>query len=518
MAFSPMPFDLRDEGSAKIGVVKNVPRHQVRRLVTIGLDDDYTLAVWRTHTGTWEDCHLEASEKSGKLKVLFAMWPTGLRNGHFDIVTGGMRHIKFWNVCGRNLKPTSGVFGRLAKLQPLTCAENIDHQLVTGTVTGHLYVWEGRTVVRVVKAHTHTINDMHSTGELLVTGGKDGAIKVWGPDVLNLLSFNIAEADPVPFHRSIRSVCFLNDKDKSTILVGTMGSEIYEISKDSARMIRLSAGHCSDEVWGLAPHPTDPDLYLTSGDDHTVRLWTVRDRAQIAMVPVETMSRCIEWSPDGGVIALGLGGRVGKGRHRKDGAYVVLDATDFSVVHEGQDSRDWIQDIKFSADGRLLALGSQDTKIYLYDVQTDATRSFHLRVKCERHNSNITHLDFDADGAYIQSNCGANELLFYKTADGEQVAHPSDLKDTVWATQTTVLGWPIKGVWPADEPGAEVTACCIEESKTLVATSDRGRVKLFRYPCIIKGAEFDVQTGHSSGITNLCFTKESQYVLRASTC
>ena len=73
MAFSPMPFDLRDEGSAKIGVVKNVPRHQVRRLVTIGLDDDYTLAVWRTHTGTWEDCHLEASEKSGKLKVLFAM-------------------------------------------------------------------------------------------------------------------------------------------------------------------------------------------------------------------------------------------------------------------------------------------------------------------------------------------------------------------------------------------------------------------------------------------------------------
>jgi len=87
----------------------------------------------------------------------------------------------------------------------------------------------------------------------------------------------------------------------------------------------------------------------------------------------------------------------------------------------------------------------------------------------------------------------------------------------VWATQTTVLGWPIKGMWPADEPGAEVTACRIEESKTLVATSDRGRVKLFRYPCIINGAEFDVQTGHSSGMTNLCFTKDREYVLRAST-
>ena len=550
MCFSPMPFEIRDEESARIGVVKNIPRHQVRRLITVGLDDDYTIAVWRTHTGTWEDCHLEATEKSSKLKVLFALCPSGVRNGEYDLVTGGMRHIKFWNVSGRNLKPTSGVFGRLAKLQPLTCAANIDHQLVTGTVTGHLYVWEGRTVARVVKAHTTTVNDLHSTGDLLVSGGKDGAIKVWGPDILNLLSFNIAEADPVPFHRSIRSVCLLDDKDRSTILVGTMGSEIYEISKDSARMIRLSAGHCSDHLWGLAPHPTDPDLYLTAGDDHTVRLWTVRDRAQIAMVPVETMTRCIAWSPDGSLIALGLGGRVGKGRHRKDGAFVVLDATDLSVIHEGQDSRDWIQDIKFSADGRLLALGSQDTKIYLYDVQNDSTRSFHLRVKCERHNSYITHLDFDQEGAYLQSNCGANELLFYKTADGEQVAHPSDLKDTQWASQTTTLGWPIQGacrrvpaprvvalrldshatavltlprcgcwswlagIWPVDEAGSEVTACNVNPSKTLAATCDnRGRVKLFRYPCINKGAKFDVNTGHAHPVTNLRFTCDGEYVL-----
>jgi len=53
----------------------------------------------------------------------------------------------------------------------------------------------------------------------------------------------------------------------------------------------------------------------------------------------------------------------------------MLDATDFSVLHGGQDSRDWIQDIKCSVDGHLLALGSQDTKIYLHDVQTDATTS-----------------------------------------------------------------------------------------------------------------------------------------------
>lgn len=233
----------------------------------------------------------------------------------------------------------------------------------------------------------------------------------------------------------------LADRDRSAILVGTKGSEIYEISKDSGRIIRLSAAHCADHVWGIAPHPTDPDIIATTGDDHTVRVWTLRDHAQLAMVHVETMARCCAWSPDGSMLAVGLGGRVGKGRHRKDGAFVILDAEDLSVIHEGQDSRDWIRDVKFSPDGKLLALGSEDTKIYLYDVGEGSTRSFTLRCKCERHNSYITHLDFDTMSAYIRSNCGANELIFYKTSDGEQVAHPSDLKDSLWATSTATLTW-----------------------------------------------------------------------------
>ena len=93
-----------------------------------------------------------------------------------------------------------------------------------------------------------------------------------------------------------------------------------------------------------------------------------------------------------------------------------------------------------------------------------------MRVKCERHNSSITHLDFDADGADIQSKCGANELLFYKTIDGEQVAHTSELKDTVWATQTTVLGSGAVagGVCqsPACIQSAEVTACHLTKQNT----------------------------------------------------
>ena len=69
--------------------------------------------------------------------------------------------------------------------------------------------------------------------------------------------------------------------------------------------------------------------------------------------------RAIAWSPDGTMLAVGYGGRTGTGRSRKDGSFVLLKAADLSTIHEGQDSRDWICEIKFSPDSSLLAMSSQ---------------------------------------------------------------------------------------------------------------------------------------------------------------
>lgn len=510
LAFSPLPAE--DVG---INSGKTV-RHAVRRLATVGLDDDHTVAVWRSHTGTWEDGHLEASEKSEKLKVLFAYWPSGESNGSFELVTGGVRHIKFWKIDGRNLKAISGVFGAIGRKQPLTCCTEVDGQLVTGTVTGHIYVWEKTRVIRAVKAHSATLNDIHSSGELLVTGGKDGAIKVWGGDIVNILSFNIAEARPLPFNKSIRSVALLCDKERSTILVATKASELYEISRASGRMLRLSTGHCAHETWGLAQHPINPDLFATAGDDHTIRIWSATRRQQVAMVAIETMTRAVEWSPDGSMLVVGVGGRVGRGRHRKDGAFLVLSAEDLSTLHEGQDSRDWISEVRFSPDGSMLAVGSQDTKVYLYDCIRDAAKSFPLKCRCERHNSGVKHLDFDRKGDHIRSNCGAHELLYYKTSDGEQVMHPSDLKDTKWATRVCPLTWDVQAIHPDAMDGAEVTTAHVSHDETLVASGDDlGRVKVFRFPAINKGAEFEFGLGHAAPIMTCRWLLNDEFFVTA---
>ena len=99
-------------------------------------------------------------------------------------------------------------------------------------------------------------------------------------------------------------------------------------------------------VTGLAPHPTDPDVYATVGDDCTLRIWSAEHRRPNHEMAIETMSRAVAWAPSGDFIALGLGGHTRRGRSNKDGSFLIISAASMLVEHEGRDSREWITDAK----------------------------------------------------------------------------------------------------------------------------------------------------------------------------
>lgn len=96
------------------------------------------------------------------------------------------------------------------------------------------------------------------------------------------------------------------------------------------------------------------------------------------------------------------------------GQFYLLRGADLSVLHEGQDSRDWITDIKWSPDGSTLAIASQDSKVYVYQITNTGVLAAKLISKCEMSNSPVMHIDFDATGAYILTNDTQQELLFCK--------------------------------------------------------------------------------------------------------
>ena len=108
------------------------------------------------------------------------------------------------------------------------------------------------------------------------------------------------------------------------ILVGTYGGDVIEIvtaanskresgseldvnldiSKAKAEVLQHS--HFGGELWGLAVHPTDPDIYATAGDDGLLRIYSVTMNTVLYSMDLGRSARALAWHPQGDLIAVGM--------------------------------------------------------------------------------------------------------------------------------------------------------------------------------------------------------------------
>jgi WD40 repeat protein len=122
-----------------------------------------------------------------------------------------------------------------------------------------------------------------------ITGGNDGLILVWSLGQkchikIDIRKLRNTKLDPVgkelgklnPGVRGLDASKFLSSN--SRILVGTRGSDVFEVDTDGILLNTIVQGHSPDtpyskpEVWGLSCHPTE-NKFVTCGSDRTVRLW-----------------------------------------------------------------------------------------------------------------------------------------------------------------------------------------------------------------------------------------------------
>jgi WD40 repeat protein/Ca2+-binding EF-hand superfamily protein len=491
------------------------------QIVSVGQDEAHSVAIWSTCSGGWEDGKRAASAKGDSNKVLFAHY-TGTTD--YALITGGVKHVNFWKLDGKVLSSKKGTFGGKGTFQPILCAATVfnatggvvmDKQVVTGTANGLIYVWDGRTVGRTIVAHKKAVNTMFATKEGgLISGSRSGTVKVWSSSMEELQKFDINDATPSPLNSAVRSVCI--DAMGTRLLVGTQGSEMYEIetdAPDASSATLVSQGHCSDELWGLAMHPTNADLYATAGDDGTVRVWSLSTKKCLRKRQLETMSRAVAWSPDGKQLAVGLGGRVVGGQpHASEGALVVLDAETMATVMNVQESKEWISDVKYSPNGQLVAAASYDNNLYLFDAS-----SYGLMGTCKGHSAAVTHFDFSADSNSIRSTCAGYELRFFSTSTGvEDPKGSATLKNTEWATETCPLGWGVSGVWVEDENGVATEINAVDrsaDSKLLAAVDETGAVKIYSYPVTSDKADWSAGAGHSVHVTNARFNSAGNQLI-----
>ncbi|XP_077381857.1 echinoderm microtubule-associated protein-like 6 isoform X7 [Festucalex cinctus] len=460
-----------------------------QRLASVGLDAKNTVCVW-----DWRRGRVLASATGHSDRIFDVAWDRQLSA---RLVSCGVKHIKFWTLCGNALTPKRGIFGKTGDLQTILCVATAKEQTTySGALNGDVYVWRGAALVRTVQAaHGAGIFSMHASEEGFATGGRDGCVRLWDADFKPITKIDLREAEQGYKGLSIRSVCWKADR----IVAGTQDSEIFEVMvRERDKPLLLMQGHSEGELWALDLHPKQP-VAVTGSDDRSVRLWSLPDHTLLARCNMEESVRSVSFNNDGSQLALGM----------KDGSFTVLRVRDMTEVVHIKDRKEVIHELKFSPDGSFLAVGSNDGVVDVYAV----AQRFKKVGECSRSAAFITHLDWSVDSRFLQTNDGAGEHLFYRMPAGKLVSK-EEAKGVHWMTWTGVLGPEVNSIWPKYSNVTNVNSVDANYSgAVLAAGDDQGLVKLFRFPCLKKGAKFKKYIGHSAHVTNVRWSGDLQWLV-----
>ncbi|XP_077290985.1 echinoderm microtubule-associated protein-like 2 isoform X2 [Arctopsyche grandis] len=409
-----------------------------------------------------------------------------------QIVTCGKNHIAFWTLDqGGTLYKRMGIFENRDKPKYVTClAFSPDGDVISGDSNGNIIVW-GRgtnTIIKFIRGvHEGSIFSICilKDGSALSGGGKDGRLIQLDGDLA-----------PTGIECAIEGhfggVRVLAEGRGSQVLVGTTKNCILQ-GDFSLTFSPVVLGHL-DELWGLACHPNLAQ-FVTAGWDCLLQMWDALSHSTVWSKDIGDRAQSCAFSRDGSAVVVGC----------LTGKWMVFDSVTRELVAQNTDGAEPIQCIKFSPDGRLVAFGSRDNFIYIYQVDEDC-RKYSRLGKCLGHSSYITHVDWSADGQYLRSNSGDYELLYWNPTTCRQITNTSSLRDVEWDSNTCTLSFQTIGIWPENADGTDINSCESSHDNRLVATGDDfGKVKLFSYPTTQPKSLCHQYGGHSSHVTSVSF-------------
>jgi microtubule-associated protein-like 1/2 len=234
-----------------------------------------------------------------------------------------------------------------------------------------------------------------------------------------------------------------------------------------------------------------------------VHLWDSMSHSVVWSKDIGESAQSATFSPDGTVLIFTT----------TTGRWIVIDATTRQLISMHSDGNEQIDCIKFSPDGRFLALGSRDNHIYIYQV-SDEYRKYNRIGRCSGHSSFITNIDWTSDGTYIQSTSGDYEHLFWNATICRQLNNMSIARDLKWETYNAILGFNVFGIWPENADGSDINTCDRSHSHKLLATGDDfGKINLHNYPACQPKCLHHSYCGHSSHVTAVRFLPDDSRLI-----
>eukprot|EP01029_Cantina_marsupialis_P018038 TRINITY_DN409_c1_g1_i1.p1 TRINITY_DN409_c1_g1~~TRINITY_DN409_c1_g1_i1.p1 ORF type:complete len:1625 (+),score=311.08 TRINITY_DN409_c1_g1_i1:1737-6611(+) len=445
-------------------------------LVSVGQDSHHSISLWSSSNGSWTDGrHIASSDTSSEKPMMVSFC-----ENEFLCCVGGVNFIKFFKLSGNKLLSSPAIYQRRGKLQPFLSSTQLHRRFLTGCLNGHIYVWEGNTVVNVLTVHNSPVSAMCSCPLGFVSADRAGVVKIWSHECDVLHSFDLKSTLDLVLHsEEIISLAF-NDLH-SAVLVGTKGGELLEITIDSGHVVHLVQGHFKNTLCGITAHPKKANIVVTVGDDATLRVWDIFRKKMVRLLNLDTLCRSVAFSPNGKYICIGLGGSIGDESEtsKKDGTHMILHSDTLETVHVGRDSKKFITDIKFSPNGKLMAICGADCSVVIYE-----TKSWNPSVKFEEHTAPVSHCDFSHDSMKLRMATSSGELVYCNAISGERMTE-IEIRADEWDSYSCTFGWHVQGVWPAVSDGTIIQATSLSHDGKILATgSNFGDIRLYNFPTI----------------------------------
>eukprot|EP00730_Choanoeca_flexa_P006570 TRINITY_DN12175_c7_g2_i10.p1 TRINITY_DN12175_c7_g2~~TRINITY_DN12175_c7_g2_i10.p1 ORF type:complete len:350 (+),score=44.75 TRINITY_DN12175_c7_g2_i10:58-1050(+) len=277
----------------------------------------------------------------------------------------------------------------------------------------------------------------------------------------------------------------------SQFFAGTAVNSIVSVDAGEAHINWVSWGNGATTSLTMDRHR--PALGYVTCKDGTIRGWNFETRMPTFTLlgnGVDGIPMSCDIHPDTEHLAVGF----------SKGKLVILAPQGGHTQERLFVSEFGVSAVRFSPDGSILAVGSQEGTIRRYRRENDMYSGV---VDTKAHDGAVTSLDFNEDGTILRSN--SEYQVAHWLVETLEPATPRAIRAAQWTSLSTPIAWPTFGVHESLPPGDMVTASAMSDD-LLVVGDTSGCLSLYHYPAGSHIAGSRVYYKHKDQIVHVGFS------------